>query len=760
MNERAAGAPLRSPGGAGGTSGTRVLALAWARFQPRTVMLATALGGAAVFVQSQRLAAHRLLLPVRYVHALLQTWLLLNRHSPELVIVVAPPVFAPLTAWMWCLRHRRPFIVDCHPPDAFDSPRWAWARPVLRFILRRALLTLCHTPDNLQVARSSGARAELVIDDVPSSDEADPDAATSGAQVVVAGAFDGNEPVAEALEAARRMPGVRFAFTGDPVLLSPDLRGSVPPNVSLTGFLPYSRFLAELKAAQVVAVFSGDRHIFTPRAAFETVGMGRPLVLLDLRGVRATFGDAALYTSAKSDGMARSITLALANSNYWASRSRHKALELNARHHSGMIALTDAAATGLAPRVLVLTQHSLARRAHARRNVLELAQQGYVVDIVCTEPIPPGDIPAECADLIHFHALALDHRRRGLGRYLFEYVSFLAWAIVRTTGLGLRHRYESVLVDNMPDILVFGAPLPRIRGTRLVFNMFELTPEMLSARLSGWKGRFLNRIARMVERRAIRAADAVITVSEPCRTVLRERGVPERKLHVVVNSVDLPRELEADCPGDSAGRYLVTHGTLVERYGTHLAIEALARLRDGWPDLRLQVIGSGEDLPRLRRLAADLAVADRVDFTGNLGWTEVQRRITGAELGIVAVLPDGYGKLLLPTKLLEYAAASTPAVCPRLPAIQAYFPDDAVTYFTPGSVEELTNGICTLLMDQTLSARRAMRAQQVASAISWRTQRPNFLEAMGICLGQAVCAPPSLTADRSDSSRTANPGAW
>jgi glycosyltransferase involved in cell wall biosynthesis len=377
----------------------------------------------------------------------------------------------------------------------------------------------------------------------------------------------------------------------------------------------------------------------------------------------------------------------------------------------------------------------------AKRNALELARHGYDVDVLCTEGMTPDQIPPECAGRVHFHVLDLPHRRGNITRYLFEYSTFLIWAIGRTTLLAAKHRYQAVLVDNLPDMLVFGAPLPRLRGARLVFNMLELTPEMLTARLSGRKGHVISRVARTVEALAIGAADEVIVVSKPCLDVLRGRNIPERKLSIVINTVDVPPDVSR-----VEGGPLVTHGTLVERYGTHLAIEAMDRLKERWPDLNLQVMGTGEDMPRLRALTEELRLGARVEFTGNLPWTDVQRRIARAAMGIVAVMPDHYGELLLPTKLLELSALAIPAVCARQPAIEAYFPEDSVTYFTPGSVDGLVAGITRLLLDPDLARRQGERAREVVSAVSWETQRRPFLHAVGIDPAGTEAPGPSLAA--------------
>lgn len=97
------------------------VAVAWASFQPRTVALANALGGAPVFLTrgvSQRLP----LAPLRYSAAAPRTWQSLERKRPAYVVVIATPVFARLAAYIWCRLRKRPLVIDCHT-DTFHANR-------------------------------------------------------------------------------------------------------------------------------------------------------------------------------------------------------------------------------------------------------------------------------------------------------------------------------------------------------------------------------------------------------------------------------------------------------------------------------------------------------------------------------------------------------------------------------------------------------------------------------------------------------------
>jgi glycosyltransferase involved in cell wall biosynthesis len=312
-------------------------AVAWTRFQPRTSALATALGGQARFFDDGLAGRHFAIRPLAYVVKSLQTWKILSRDNPKTVLVITPPVFAPFVAWLWCLVHKRALVVDCHT-GAFHSRKWAWARPLHRWLLRRVRVVLLHTAELEALVSTWGARALLLPDDLPSADEASPQARAAGRRVLIAGSFDSNEPVAAVVDAARLLPGVEFRFTGDPSLLPAKLRAEAPANVVLTGYLAYPIFLGELLAADVVGVFSTDPRIMN-RAAFEAVGLGCPLVLSDLPGLNERFGSAALFSGNEPAAIADAVAHALDNERELAGRSVALQAQLRAQRDSAVARL-------------------------------------------------------------------------------------------------------------------------------------------------------------------------------------------------------------------------------------------------------------------------------------------------------------------------------------------------------------------------------------------------------------------------------------
>lgn len=382
-------------------------------------------------------------------------------------------------------------------------------------------------------------------------------------------------------------------------------------------------------------------------------------------------------------------------------------------------------------RVLIVTEHPYPDHATVRRNVRSLLDAGLAVDLVCLAPGSDRGEATKAGGALRVHALRMAHRRSGAIRYVQEYLGFWLWSFAVCTVLSIRHRYAAVLVDNPPDFVVFVSAVARLRGARVVLEMFELVPELTAARMKLSREHLAVRIARWLERMSTWWADGVIVVSRQCQNVLVERHVDERKITVIPNSIPLGSVL-APAPSVNGDSFIVTHCSLIERYGVQVAIEAMVHLRETRPGMTLRVLGDGEYRPRLVELAHDLGVADRVIFRGFRPWHEAMAEIRMASVGIVAIIADGYGELLLPTKLMEYAEFEIPVACAALPTIAQHFPDGSLAYFAAGDGRDLARQVDRLLADPGQARAQARRAKEAMRALAWETVAPRYMAALGV----------------------------
>jgi glycosyltransferase involved in cell wall biosynthesis len=384
-----------------------------------------------------------------------------------------------------------------------------------------------------------------------------------------------------------------------------------------------------------------------------------------------------------------------------------------------------------AERVLMVSQHDYPLHPLLRRNVAELLSRGTRVDLVCLARYwrPPSH------PQLRVYALPIRMRQARAVLFPIHYLMFLAWAFCMVSLLALQRRYDAVQVDTTPDILIFAAAIPRWRRMPVVLYFMELMPELAAARLHRSPSSRSVRLAVALERAATRRADRVITVSNLVSRTLIGRGLDPAKVTVVPNSHDF-QGVGPSRP--AAPPFLVIQTTLIRRYGVHVAIEGYAKLASAFPALTLEIIGDGEERSALMRLAQTLGLSDRVVFSdGFVPWDRAMDRVRRATLGIAPILADGYGDMLLPNKILEFAALQIPMVCSRLPSVEEHFPRDAVAYFEPGDAAGLAAQVARLLEDPATAREQARQARAAMAELAWESAAPRYLDVLGIGTIQA-----------------------
>ena len=167
-------------------------------------------------------------------------------------------------------------------------------------------------------------------------------------------------------------------------------------------------------------------------------------------------------------------------------------------------------------------------------------------------------------------------------------------------------------------------------------------------------------------RRAALDADAVITVSDGLRKTLTTLGVPENRMTVLRNGVDLSLFKPMAPAGRAAARQalgltgptLLSVGGLIARKGHDLTIAALAHL-PGW---RLLIAGEGPERAALAALAQNLGLSDRVTLLGPRPHGDLPMLYAAADISVLSSTREGWANVLL-----ESMACGTPVVASPIP---------------------------------------------------------------------------------------------
>ncbi|HET7599947.1 MAG TPA: glycosyltransferase [Gemmatimonadales bacterium] len=135
----------------------------------------------------------------------------------------------------------------------------------------------------------------------------------------------------------------------------------------------------------------------------------------------------------------------------------------------------------------------------------------------------------------------------------------------------------------------------------------------------------------------------------------------EGKVEVIPFGIDERRWAFVPPPPPDAAPRAIFIGRLLPYKGVDVLLRALERV----PDLKLDVVGSGPEMPRLRTLAQALAVSDRVRWWGEYPDDDLPRRMADADF---LVLPSVTVEEMFGLVILEAMAAGRPVITTALPS--------------------------------------------------------------------------------------------
>jgi glycosyltransferase involved in cell wall biosynthesis len=381
-------------------------------------------------------------------------------------------------------------------------------------------------------------------------------------------------------------------------------------------------------------------------------------------------------------------------------------------------------------RICVIRQLYYTFDPRVRREVKALSDAGYEVDVICMRR--PGEPRVERSGAIKVHRISISHRRRGLLRYLFEYMAFplLAGAVV--TALSLRRRFDLIQVNTIPDSLVFAALVPKLLGTPVLLDLHECMPEFFASKFNTGMRHPGVRLMALVEQASIRFADFALTCTEEMRAAFVGRGVAPEKIAVVMNGADETVFDPSRHPyraRDNGHFQLVCHGSVEERYGIDTAIRAVHRLRDRMPGLQLKIYGEGAFRGELLRMTAELGLERHVSFSdGLVPMAELLDGIASADAGIVAMKRDVFRDLTQCNKMYDLIAMRRPVLCSRTASVMACFPEDSLAYFDSDDDVGLSEAIERLYEDPERAEQLVERASVVSRPYRWPAQRTRYLQ--------------------------------
>jgi len=238
------------------------------------------------------------------------------------------------------------------------------------------------------------------------------------------------------------------------------------------------------------------------------------------------------------------------------------------------------------------------------------------------------------------------------------------------------------------------------------------------------------RATRALETYVLKRASAISCICEGLRGDIAARGIPADKITVIPNAVDIEHFQVGGVADAALAHSLQLDGKTVLGFigsfyayeGLSLLLQAMPIMTARLPDIRLLLVGGGNEEAALKQQAQTLGIADKVIFTGRVPHAEVQRYYDLVDVLVYPRLSMRLTELVTPLKPLEAMAQGRLVVASDVGGHRELIRDrETGCLFRAGDTRHLAHTVLQLLAARpSWPALRAAARHFVERERNWR----------------------------------------
>lgn len=190
---------------------------------------------------------------------------------------------------------------------------------------------------------------------------------------------------------------------------------------------------------------------------------------------------------------------------------------------------------------------------------------------------------------------------------------------------------------------------------------FEKSPQ-LHVKISG---RFTGFLLKII----LKKCDFIFPISNWMKSYLVEEGTSLSKIMAVPMGANIHKftpEINGD---DIRRRYGLNDSSVILYLGSldklrevEIIIHAILKLNETSENIKLMLIGAGNDRQNLEKLTETLEIKDKVVFTGLIPYSKIPDFIAASDICLSSVPPIELYEISSPTKMFEYMSMEKPVV--------------------------------------------------------------------------------------------------
>jgi glycosyltransferase involved in cell wall biosynthesis len=229
----------------------------------------------------------------------------------------------------------------------------------------------------------------------------------------------------------------------------------------------------------------------------------------------------------------------------------------------------------------------------------------------------------------------------------------------------LRHGFQVIQGCNPPDNIFLVALPFKLFGVKYIFDHHDVIPELFLTKFGSKGGLYKAQV--LLEKLTYRASDAVLATNESYREIALTRGRMDPADVFVVRNGPVLGKFNAVAPNESLKHgkaFLVGYvGFMSAQDGLDILVNVARHVKEmGRRDVQFTCVGTGSDLPKLRKMVEDMDLGDMVEFTGRIPDAELLEILSTADVCVNPDVPCEMNDMSTMQKIMEYMILGKPIV--------------------------------------------------------------------------------------------------
>jgi len=265
-----------------------------------------------------------------------------------------------------------------------------------------------------------------------------------------------------------------------------------------------------------------------------------------------------------------------------------------------------------------------------------------------------------------------------------------------------------LVIEDLNKIPFFGGRFIREKRLALIHHLFGKTifteTNPLSASYVYFSEKFIPKHYKKIP---------IIAVSESSKREIVKMGIPKENVKIVYNGVNIKSYQSKSKL--SKNPTIICLARMKKYKRIDVLIDSISGILKEIPDLKVILVGDGDDLSRLKRIARKNGTENTIEFTNFVSAQKKADLLTSSWVSVNTSPKEGWG-----LTSIEAQSSGTPSIVPDSPGLRETVKDGVGGYIYPfGDTERLAEILIKVLKSKKVIDKMGKNAKKWATNFSW-----------------------------------------